>query len=117
MSDNNDPLGTIIETEPEWICCCCEQIIPRPSCGFSTAVGSFCAECFLRFIEHLFNKTKVPFVNEIRDQSHRFIEHRHGLIEDGIIERPKLKAIDVRGKGWLKEKLQALICEVDKSDE
>jgi hypothetical protein len=85
----------LIETDPEWVCCCCDQEIPRPSCGFATAVGSFCADCFLFFITHLFNGTKNPFRDEIRDQSHRFIENRRGLIEDGILERPKLEAIGV----------------------
>jgi hypothetical protein len=87
------PLGTVIEVEPEWVCCCCDQDIPRPSAGMSTAVGSFCGPCFLAYMKHLFNGTPAPFLNQIREESHRFIEHRRNLIEDGIEKPPRLEAL------------------------
>jgi hypothetical protein len=116
------PLGTVIEVEPEWVCCCCDQEIPRPSGGMSTPVGSFCGGCFCAFIDHLFNKTKVPFLNEIRDQSYKFIEHRRGLIEDGIMEMPDVQkttiAHVVKGeRNRLKAMLRSLICEMDGEDD
>ncbi len=85
---NDMPLGNVIEVEPEWVCCCCDQDIPRPSGGFSTPVGSFCSECFVRYMEYLFNKTDPPFLNAIRDETHEFIEELRDAFEEGVVALP-----------------------------
>lgn len=112
------PLGTVIEVEPEWVCCCCDQDIPRPSGGMSIPVGSFCAECFVSYIEHLFNGSSTEFLNAIREVSRDFIAVRREDLESGATPTPKLKATGLqdvaRGeKERLKARLRRLICELD----
>jgi len=102
------PLGTVIETEPEWVCCCCDQDIPRPSTGFSTAVGSFCSKCFVAYMEHLFNKSGFIFLNKIREESYRFIHNRREDFENGVQEPPKLRAM----KGAKVERLLGVLEEL-----
>ena len=111
------PLGTVIEVEPEWVCCCCDQDIPRPSGGFSTPNGSFCSECFMRYMEYLFNGTPPLFLNAIRDYTNDFIQECREAFEEGALALPNLKATAIRDvlrgeKRRLREKLQALICEL-----
>ena len=120
-SKENTPLGTIIETEPEWVCCCCDQDIPRPSGGMSTPVGSFCSECFMSYVEHLFNGSTTTFLNAIREESCVFISTRREAFENGITPLPKLKATTVGDvasghKERFKAKLRALIEEDDCED-
>lgn len=114
------PLGTVIEVEPEWVCCCCEQDIPRPSFGFSTPSGSFCSECFVAYMEYLFNGSSTTFLNAIRRESERFIDQRIRDLEDHLplpVLRPTSIGDVVRGeRNRLKAKLRALICEMDEDD-
>jgi hypothetical protein len=111
------PLGTVIEVEPEWVCCCCDQNIPRPSGGFSTPIGSFCSGCFVSYIEHLFNESSVEFLNAIREESRDFIAVRREDLKCGVAPMPTPRATAVRDvlrgeKRRLREKLQALIGEL-----
>jgi len=112
------PLGTVIEVEPEWECCCCDQEIPRPSGGMSTPVGSFCSECFVSYVEHLFNGSSTTFLNAIRKVSGEFIAARREAFEDGIVPLPTLSPTTVSDvakghKERFKAKLRALIQEDD----
>ena len=89
------PLGTLIEEEPKWECCCCDQAIPRPGGGYSTAVGSFCSQCFLEFLEYLFNRTPSRFLNEIRQESGRFGCHPVG---DVAVEEAARRAAEMHSQ-------------------
>jgi hypothetical protein len=115
------PLGTIIEEEPEWVCCCCDQDIPRPSGGFSTPIGSFCSECFVSYIEYLFNESSVGFLNAIRKESYDFIAVRREDLKFGVTPMPTPRATAVRDilrgeRRRLMEKLQDLVCELNDDD-
>ena len=83
------PLGTVIETEPEWVCCCCEQDIPGGNGGFSVPPGSFCGPCFVDYLDYLFNRTDPKFLNLIRDKTHEFIEDKKERFECEIEEKPE----------------------------
>jgi len=91
------PLGIVVEVEPEWVFCCCDQDIPRPSGGFSTPVGSFCSECFVRLIEHLFNGTKPMFLNAIRDETEDFIGELRDALDSGAVAMPNPVATTLKG--------------------
>jgi hypothetical protein len=111
------PLGTVIEVEPEWVCCCCEQDIPMPSGGMSTPVGSFCGPCFTAYIEYLFNGSSTTFLNAIRRESERFIDQRISDLEDHLplpVLKPTTVSDVAKGhKERFKAKLRALIQEDD----
>jgi len=112
------PLGTLIEEPPTWECCCCDQCIPRPTRGYSTAVGSFCADCFLAFLKHLFNGTSPTSLNAIRQESYEFIQGRREDIETGVLSVPVPKPISHRDiiqaeRERLQERLRHLIDELE----
>jgi len=121
-SPGETPLGTVVEDDPTWVCCCCDQDIPRPSGGFATPQGSFCAECFVRYMEHLFNGAKPTFLNAIRDETNYFVSRRREAFENGVEKLPKLKATTVRDviegeKKRFKALLRNLMREMDEDDE
>lgn len=116
------PLGTVIEVEPEWVCCCCDQDVPRPSGGMSVPVGTFCGPCFVGLIEFLFNGTEPMFLNAVRDETCHYIRVRRERIEEGSLERPVLKATTVSDvakghKERFKARLRDLIREMDEEDD
>lgn len=113
------PLGTVIELDPEWVCCCCDQDIPRPSGGFSTPVGSFCSECFVRYIEYLFNRTNPQFLNAIRYETCDFIAELRDAFEDGAVALPNPVATTLRDvtKGQVRRLLHKIGWEADEEDD
>lgn len=115
------PLGNVIEVEPDWVCCCCDQEIPRPSGGFSTPNGCFCAACFVRYMEYLFNRTPPSFLNAIRSQTGDFVREMREAFEEGVLALPELRATTIRDvlrgeRNRMKARLQALLCELDEGE-
>lgn len=120
-STDKMPLGTVIEHDPVWVCSCCDQDIPRPSGGFATPGGSFCAECFVQYVEHLFDGTPPEFLCAIRDETHRFITDRRRELEEGTVPRPVVRATTIRDvtraeRERIKGRILGLFAELEEED-